>query len=220
MDLSKFSKEELAELKAQIAEEEASAERKKREAIDTYKDLVSEAVDDSFKILQEQSDALAETKSGVYKMFETVKSMKADLFKTKENGQWSHTFTNKEGNRRITLGTNTLDNYDDTAEDGIAMVNEYLDSLAEDNPSAAKAVTICRSLMARDKKGNLKPSKIVTLYKHAKESGSDKFMDGVEIIMNAYKPVPSKTYVRAEFKNDKGEWINVPLGMTEAEEDK
>ena len=74
--------------------------------------------------------------------------------------------------------------------------------------------------MARDKKGNLKPSKIVTLYKHAKESGSDKFMDGVEIIMNAYKPVPSKTYVRAEFKNDKGEWINVPLGMTEAEEDK
>ena len=107
--------------------------------------------------------------------------------------------------------------YDDTAEDGISKVNEYLDSLALDNPNAERAVTICRSLMARDRKGNLKPSKIVTLYKHARESGDARFIEGVDIIMNAYKPVPSKTYIRAEYKNDKGEWVNVPLGITEAE---
>lgn len=212
--------EELTQLEAQIAEKKAFAERKKREAIDTYKDLVSEAVSDAFKVLQEQSRSLATTKARVYKMFETVKDMKADLFKTKEGGQWSHTFTDKEGNLRITLGTNTLDNYDDTAEDGIAMVNEYLDSLAMDNPNAQQAVTICRSLLSRDRKGNLKPSKIVTLHNHATRSGDQKFIEGVNLIIGAYKPVASKTYVRAEYKNERGEWVNVPLGMTEAEEGK
>lgn len=213
-----MTNEELAALKARITEEEVSQERRKRDAIEAYKDLVSETISESFNILQAQSRELAKSKSRVYGMFETVRSLKAELFKTKE-AQWSHTFTNKENNRRITLGTHTLDSYDDTAEDGIAMVNDYLDSLAEGNEGAAQAVAICRSLMARDRKGNLKPSKIVTLYTHAKKSGSRKFMEGVEVIMNAYRPVASKTYIRAEYRNDKGEWIAVPLGMTEVNGD-
>lgn len=216
MDLSKLTTEELAELEAKIAQERTSKERMRKEQIDTYRELVSDAVGEAFGKLQVQSDALAKTKGEVYGLFSAVMDMKRELFKTKDM-QWSHTFMDKGGTRRITLGTNTLDNYDDTAEDGIAMVNEYLDDLAADNPNAGKAVTICRSLMARDRKGNLKPSKIVTLYKHAKESGDGRFIEGVETIMDAYKPVASKTYVRAEYKNDKGEWVNVPLGMTEAE---
>ena len=217
MDLSQLTTEQLAELEAKIAKEKSAKERARKEQIDTYKELVSDAIHDAFVKLEDESLALSRTKQNVYRLFESVMSLKRELFNSKKNGQWSHTFTDKEGTKRITLGVNTLDNYDDTAEDGIAKVNEYLDSLAMDNPNAERAVTICRSLMARDRKGNLKPSKIVTLYKHAKESGDMRFIEGVDIIMNAYKPVPSKTYIRAEYKNDKGEWINVPLGMTEAE---
>lgn len=214
-----MSNEELNELKAKIEEEQASKERKKRESIEAYKALVNEAVAEAFPVLMEQSRSLAGSKARVYKLFETVKEMKKDLFKTKSAGQWSHTFMDEKGTQRITLGVYTIDNYDDTANDGIAMVNDYLDSLAKDNPSAEQAVNICRSLMARDRKGNLKPSKIVTLYNHASKSGNKEFMDGVKLIMDAYRPIPSKTYVKAEFKNDKGEWINVPLGMTEADDE-
>ena len=217
MDLSELTTEQLAELEAKIAEEKLSKERARKEQINTYKDLVSDAIHEAFARLKDESLALSRTKQGVYRIFESVMVMKQELFRTKKSGQWSHTFTDKEGTKRITLGVNTLDNYDDTSEDGISKVNEYLDSLAMDNPNAERAVTICRSLMARDRKGNLKPSKIVTLYKHARESGDARFIEGVDIIMNAYKPVPSKTYIRAEYKNDKGEWINVPLGITEAE---
>ncbi len=217
MDLSELTTEQLAELEAKIAEEKLSKERARKEQINTYKDLVSDAIHEAFARLKDESLALSRTKQGVYRLFESVMAMKQELFRTKKSGQWSHTFTDKEGTKRITLGVNTLDNYDDTSEDGISKVNEYLDSLALDNPNAERAVTICRSLMARDRKGNLKPSKIVTLYKHARESGDARFIEGVDIIMNAYKPVPSKTYIRAEYKNDKGEWINVPLGITEAE---
>ena len=217
MDLSELTTEQLAELEAKIVEEKLLKERARKEQINTYKDLVSDAIHEAFARLKDESLALSRTKQGVYRLFESVMAMKQELFRTKKSGQWSHTFTDKEGTKRITLGVNTLDNYDDTAEDGISKVNEYLDSLALDNPNAERAVTICRSLMARDRKGNLKPSKIVTLYKHARESGDARFIEGVDIIMNAYKPVPSKTYIRAEYKNDKGEWINVPLGITEAE---
>ena len=217
MDLSELTTEQLAELEAKIAEEKLSKERARKEQINTYKDLVSDAIHEAFARLKDESLALSRTKQGVYRLFESVMAMKQELFRTKKSGQWSHTFTDKEGTKRITLGVNTLDNYDDTAEDGISKVNEYLDSLALDNPNAERAVTICRSLMARDRKGNLKPSKIVTLYKHARESGDARFIEGVDIIMNAYKPVPSKTYIRAEYKNDKGEWVNVPHGITEAE---
>ena len=54
------------------------------------------------------------------------------------------------------------------------------------------------------------------LVKMSEESGNEAFMDGVRIIRDAYKPVVSKYYIRAEFKGENGKWTNVPLGMTEA----
>lgn len=217
VDLSTLSREELDALERKIAEERESAARARREQIDTYKDLVSGAVEEAFEELLRESRALAVTKNKVYELFASVKEMKSELFQTKRSGQWSHTFTDKEGSKRITLGTNTINTYDDTANEGIAMVNEYLDKLAEKSPEAQEAVELCRSLLARDKKGNLQPARIVTLYKQAQSSRNERFIEGVDIIMNAYNPTPSKTYIRAEFKNELGEWVNVPLGMTEAE---
>lgn len=216
-ELSKMSAEERKALQAELKALEAEEALRKQQQIDTYKELVSDAVEEAFGILKEQSIQLSKAKMNVYQLFDSIKEMKGELFNVKSNGQWSHTFTDKEGKHRITLGTHTLDVYDDTANEGIAMVNDYLNSLSVDNPQAAQAVDICRSLLARDKKGNLKPARIVTLYKHARESGNVKFLEGVEVIMNAYNPTPSKTYIRAEEKNSIGEWISIPLGMTEAE---
>ena len=71
-------------------------------------------------------------------------------------------------------------------------------------------------LLSKDKKGNIKPSKVVTLSNLADKSDSDLFKDGVRIIMEAYNPQYSKQYVRAEKKDKDGSWVNVPLGMTEA----
>lgn len=217
IDLSKLSASQLEELKKQLRIEEESEERRKKNEIEAYKGLVSDSVESAFPRIMEQSASLAKSKAVIFGMFESALQLKRDLYLVKEDGQWSHTFTNNDGTKRITLGTYTIDNYDDTAEAGISMVNEYLDSLADGGESAAQAVKICRSLMAKDKKGNLKPSKILTLRKHALESGNVRFIEGVDVIMNAYKPVPSKQYIKAEYKNAQGAWISVPLGMTEAE---
>lgn len=71
-------------------------------------------------------------------------------------------------------------------------------------------------LLAKDQKGTLKASRIIQLRKIAEDTGSERFLEGVRIIEEAYSPAISKTYVRAEYKDDKGVWISIPLGMTEA----
>lgn len=215
MDINQLTPKEKAELQAQLAAE-AKVEAEKRAAdINTYKELVSDTVIKCFPILQEQAQSLSSTKLQIYKMFESALLMKFDLYKVKEDQQ-SHTFTDKDGQFRITLGANMLDNYDDTADSGIEMVKDYLNRLG-DTENAKQAIKICLSLLAKDKKGTLKASRIMTLRKHAIESGNPRFIEGVEVIMNAYKPIVSKQYIRAEYKDEKGVWVSVPLGLTEAD---
>ena len=215
MNLNELTAAQRAELKAQLAEQEKAEKAKRKADVEAYKKLVSETIEKSFDVLKEQSNKLAEVKTSVYKMFSEAMQMKGELYGVKDDGQFSHTFTNEDSTLRISLGNNTLDKYDDTANAGIAMVNEYLDELSS-NEDAAQAVKICRSLLARDKKGTLKPGRIMTLRKHALESGNKKFLEGVDIIMDAYKPEASKQFIRAEYKTEQGEWKSLALGITEA----
>lgn len=215
IDLKDLSPAQRAELVSQIATEAGAAKQKRKADIAAYKGLVTSNIDSVFPYLLSQAKSLAMVKTDVYKMFETAFSLKAELHGVKEDGQNSHTFTNEDGTKKITLGVNVVDNYDDTADTGIAMINVYLDELSS-SEDAAQAVKLCRSLLAKDKKGTLKSSRIMTLRKYAEESQNKKFIEGIEIIMDAYKPLPTKQYIKAEFKDEKGVWINVPLGMTEA----
>jgi len=71
-------------------------------------------------------------------------------------------------------------------------------------------------LLSKDKKGTLKPSRVLQLEQLGNQLGNEKFLEGVRIIKEAYKPLESKSYIRAEYKDETGSWVNVPLGMTEA----
>jgi hypothetical protein len=116
---------------------------------------------------------------------------------------------------RITLGNYETDNYDDTVNVGIEKVKECLKSLAKDSESSLLVEGVLK-LLSRDQKGNLKASRVLQLRKMAEQSGNEKFIDGVRIIEDAYSPAVSKTFVKAEYKNEQNEWVAVPLGMTEA----
>jgi len=140
--------------------------------------------------------------------------MKAELFNV-PNEQRSNTFTNAEGNRRITLGQHSIDAYDDTVNEGISKVKQYISGLAKDKESQMLVDAVMK-LLSRDQSGNMKASRVMQLRKMATESGDELFIDGVRIIDAAYRPEVSKYYVRAEFKNEQNAWVNVPLGMTEA----
>lgn len=46
-------------------------------------------------------------------------------------------------------------------------------------------------LLSKDRKGNLKAQKVLELEKLAVKSGDEDFLDGIKIIKDAYRPVPT-----------------------------
>lgn len=202
----------------QEAEERKAAQEKAKQMRTDYVTMVDNEIESAIPVLRELSEDIKTVKQKVYDNFRTILDLKAEMFrlsKGKEIDVKSNTFTNSRGDMRITLGAYMLDNYLDTAEDGVAIVKEYISSLAKDDESQA-LVNMVLKLLAKDAKGTLKAQRIIQLRKIADESGNERFIEGVKIIEDAYKPIPSKTFVQAQVKNSMGAWENIPLGMTES----
>lgn len=190
------------------------AERQAAEQRKAYRQMVDDEIEASMPVLQALSSDIKDKKNNILDNFKAILEMKNELMMTKD-GQFSHTFTNSKGTKRITLGVYTLDNYTDTVENGIAMVREYIESLATDDKTRMLVDSVLR-LLSRDAKGTLKASRVMQLRKIANESGNARFLEGVKIIEESYNPTPSRQFIRAEIKDENGAWKSVPLGMTES----
>lgn len=178
--------------------------------------MVDEEIKTTIPILRELSEQIKTVKNTVFGNFETILKMKSEVLGITKDDQRSHTFTTSDSRLRLTLGVNTIDGYRDTVEDGIAMVKGYIQSLAKDETSKALVNAVLR-LLSRDGQGNIKASRVLQLRKMAEETGDEKFIEGVRIIEESYQPTETKKYIRAEYKNDKGAWVIVPLGMTDVD---
>ena len=201
---------------AQKAEEAKNAAKQMRE---DYREMVDDAIESMMPGLRTMSECLTNHKKKVFEEFSAILEMKAEMFKMEKgedlNNQ-SHTFTNSKATMRIVLGNYVIDGYLDTADEGIAKVQNYIQSLASDEKSQALVKMVMR-LLAKDAKGTLKASRIIQLRKMAEESGSAEFIEGVKIIEEAYQPQTSRTYLKAYIKDEKtNAWVQLPLGMTEA----
>lgn len=208
--------EEKARFEAfQKSEEKRAAEAKARADREMYKQLVDDEIEKSIPVLLAVSEKIKQSKQQVLDNFKTILELKGNIFKTIRDDQKSHTFTNSEGSKRITLGVYVTDGYRDTVEDGIGIVKEYIESLAKDEKTKSLVSMVLR-LLSRDAKGTLKASRIVQLRKVAEETGDSRFLEGVRIIEESYQPEVSKQFIRAEQKDVNGMWRSIPLGMTES----
>lgn len=197
------------------SEEKRAAEAKARADREMYKQLVDEEIEKSIPVLLAVSEKIKQSKQQVLDNFKTILELKGNIFKTVRDDQKSHTFTNSEGSKRITLGVYVTDGYRDTVEDGIGIVKEYIESLAKDEKTKSLVSMVLR-LLSRDAKGTLKASRIVQLRKVAEETGDSRFLEGVRIIEESYQPEVSKQFIRAEQKDVNGMWRSISLGMTES----
>jgi hypothetical protein len=210
-----LSDQELAEFKEYKRKQAADAQMK--ENLKVYSQMVDDEVDSAIPVLLSLSEDIKETKKTVFDNFKSIIDMKAEVLHAVKDDQRTHTFTNSKGDKRIILGVYVTDGYRDTVEDGIAIVKEFIQSLAgESNSRAALMVKMLLKLLARNSSGELKAGRITQLRKMAEESGDERFLQGVKIIEDAYQPSISKNFIRAEMKNENGAWISIPLGITEA----
>lgn len=209
--------EERQEFEAFRAEKEKKRrEQERKEQRKQYADMVDEEISTTIPQLRELSEQIKLVKETIFGNFEAILRMKSEITGVSRDDQNSHTFTNSDSTLRVILGVNTIDGYRDTVEDGIAMVKGYIESLAKDDATKALVNAVLR-LLSRDGQGNIKASRVLQLRKMAEDSGDDRFLEGVKIIEEAYQPTNSKKYIRAQYKNDKGAWCYIPLGMTDVD---
>lgn len=200
---------------AMQAQEERDRKKQAKENRDAYRSLAATTVDTLFPRLESASNTLTELKREVYDTFDEVIKMKTEVMGVASEGQRTHSIMDTEGNRRIIVGYYIRDGWDETVDDGIAKVKAYLLTLAGDEESR-KLVEIILDLLSRDGKGNLKAEKVLQLDKYAEGIKDAQFLEGVAIIKEAYRPVRTKDFVRAQKKIETGKWKEVPLGITEA----
>lgn len=212
--MSAAERAEWEAFKAEKAKKEAAEQR--RQQRETYASMVDDELRATLPVLQELSEQIKTVKNTVFGNFDAILKMKSEVLGLTKDDQRSHTFTTSDSKLRLTLGVNTIDGYRDTVEDGIAMVKAYIESLAKDETSKALVNAVLR-LLSRDQSGNIKASRVLQLRKMAEETGNERFIEGVQIIEESYQPTATKKYIRAEYKNEKGAWVNIPLGMTDVE---
>lgn len=207
-------RQEFEAYRAEKRKKEAAAQRKQQR--ENYASMVDDELRTTLPVLQELSEQIKTVKNTVFGNFDAILKMKSEVLGLTKDDQRSHTFTTSDSKLRLTLGVNTIDGYRDTVEDGIAMVKAYIESLAKDETSKALVNAVLR-LLSRDQSGNIKASRVLQLRKMAEETGNERFIEGVQIIEESYQPTETKKYIRAEYKNEKGAWVNIPLGMTDVE---
>jgi hypothetical protein len=218
-----MSAEEYAQFQAFKAEQAKKEAEARIEALrGKYADMSEAFINKTIKKLTPLSESIKKKKAEVLEEFSALQLLKAELLDIDgKDMPKSHTFTNKAGDRRVTVGVYETDAYDDTVEEGIAIVKGYIEGLAQDERSK-QLVKMVMSLLARSANGALKASRVVRLHKLADESGDPRFIEGVRIIEAAYRPAISRTYIRCEVRTIDPEtqvvkdWEALPLGMTES----
>jgi len=215
-NLVTLSADELQEFEAFKAAQAAKrAKEERKQNLDTFNLMIDEEVSLTIPELENLSEQLAAVKKSVFENFKTLLDMKKDVMKMTKDGQRTHKFTTSDSKFSIELGFYQLDNYKDTVNDGIALIKEYISGLAKDTETQS-LVDMVLKLLSKDQKGNLKASRVLQLRQMADKINDERFTEGVEIIMDAYAPIPSKQFIRAFKKGDQGEWVSIPLSITDA----
>ena len=215
MDISKMTAAQRAELKAQLEAEERAEKQKREDDIAAYKSAVDEFCRTKFFRLQTLSEEMRRLKDEVFADAELLIRLKEDLFRTKSD-RHSDQFTTSDGRLTIALGNRTNDGWDDTVEVGVAKVKEFIRSLAKDADSAALTEMVM-NLLAKDRKGNLKASRVLQLREIARRSGYPQLIEATDIIQSEYRPVDTCQFISVSYKDEKGVKQTLPLSMAAME---
>lgn len=204
-----------AELKAQLEAEERAEKQKREDDIAAYKKSVDDFCREKFARLRTLSEQMRRMKEEVFADAEALIALKDELFDTKSD-RHSNQFTTSDGGITVALGSRTNDGWDDTVNAGVDKVRTFIKSLAKDEDSAALAEMVM-NLLARDRKGNLKASRVLQLRDIARKSGYPELIEATDIIQSAYRPVESCQFISVSFKDDRGVKQSLPLSLAAME---
>ncbi|OSZ79299.1 hypothetical protein CAP35_13885 [Chitinophagaceae bacterium IBVUCB1] len=213
-NIKNLTPEEKEELRRQFMEEEKQKGERTKQERKNYKTLVNTTIPVLFKDLMAVSANLSAVKKKVFDELKTLVSLKAELYDA-ELDQFSHSFTTEDG-ITIIIGHRYNDGWDDTVNVGIEKVEKFVSSMGKDANSKALVKTILQ-LLAKDKTGVLKASRVIQLKKLADDTGNQDFIDAIEIIQSAHRPVKTKEFVTVRYIDNDGNKVDLPLDISAAD---
>ena len=202
-------------MKAQLEAQERAEKQKREEDIMAYKVAVDEFCRSKFVRFQKLSEQMRMLKEEVFADAETLVALKEELFSTKSD-RHSNQFTTSDSRITVALGYRTNDGWDDTVNAGVDKVKTFIRSLAKDEESATLTEMVM-NLLAKDKKGNLKASRVLQLREIARKSGYPELIEATDIIQSAYRPIDTCQFISVSYKDDKGVKRTLPLSLAAME---
>lgn len=212
--LDQLTPEQIQKLQDDLREKDQAEQKRIREERKRYKTLVNEIVPPLVEGLKKLSATMAAQKKHVYDELSTLIVLKGEAY-GREDDQSSHSFTTDDG-MTIIIGHRLNDGWDDTVHTGIQKVNDFLGTLGTDKKTRDLVQAITR-LLSKDSKGTLKASRVLQLKKIAEDMGDPGFIDAINIIQEAYRPVKSREFVTCRYTDAQGVKVEVPLDISSAE---
>ncbi len=189
-----------------------SAENQKLER-ERYKQMVSNEVNELFEKMKLQCDKMRIVKTEMFNSIQVLIETKKETYSVKGD-QKTHTLSNEEGTRRITVGYRDVSDWDGTEDAGVEKVKKYIATLAKDEVSG-QLVDMVNAMLKPDKRGNLDPRRVMELAQLAEKSANAEFIDGVSILMKAYRVVKSKSIILVEERTSGDKWRNIELDFSD-----
>lgn len=206
VSISDLSPEDKKTLMAQLAAEEKQAKEAKKANTQTYKEMSFEFVNNNIDIFVHRQIAITADVEKLFSDYNTILALKAEVYGIDTYLQDSHTSTLRDGSASITIGHNVSIGFDGTESAGIQIIKDYIATLSDDDENATKLTEMVAVLLKENKKtGMLNPSSIIQLNQLREKMNSDKFNEGLDIIVEAQTKVKSSMYVSGwkfvEFEN-------------------
>jgi hypothetical protein len=181
---------------------------------DALKDLTKEAVMQGLADIEAATQALEDTKTRVYGTFRDILEEKRRLYGIKVS-QKTHSFSVPSVGA-IILGYRAIEDWDDTVNEGIAKIDEFLASLKNHNDATKDAlVDMVSKSLKKTKSGELRASSVLELQNMKDKFNDPLFSEGVDIISKAKRSKKSAWFIEGtKIDKDTGKSIALPLNIS------
>lgn len=196
IDITQLTSEQKKALKAELKEQEKAEKQKRTDDLQSFKKLSEEYVNKNIDPLVHHHEITECLIEKLWKDYETIRQLKAEIYGTKTTQQDSHTSTLENGSASITVGWNVTIGFDGTESAGVEKIKDFINSLSSDEENVKKlSAAVNTFLKPNAKTGMLNPSKIIELSKLKSEFNDERFDEGLEIIFEAQQRRQNSMYV-------------------------
>lgn len=216
MDISNLTEEQQEELQKQLDAKKTERERKRRQELASYNELVDSTVADIFKASSVINKKMSSLKTFAYKQANALIQLKNELFSVEEQSN-EITLRNGDNTLMVKLGTNEVDKFQDTYTAGVQKIDNWLDDNAKDgDPSIVKLLKV---FIGDNKRGKLKLQQVVKVGKLAEEIESPELIEASKIIRDSHFTAKSSSYMRVYYKDGHDVWQPLALNFTDIRQD-